>query len=241
MSIKFNKATNSFLLNTQSSSYIIRIYDNRYLLHGGWIARIDDWDDDICSMPIIDHAFSPIPEELHGKADFSLHAQQQEFPTNGRSDFRTGAFEALSADGTIISEFFYESHKIYKGKTPIKGLPATYTKNDSEADSLELNLKDPVTGISVTLIYTVWNDRDVICRRTVVKNDSGSAEGIYKNQSVTLRRVMSASLDFMTSRYKMLQLSGAHARERHAIWHPLVPGIQSVESRRGTSSHQQNP
>ena len=77
MSIQFNKKTNSFLLNTPSSSYIIRIYDNRYLLHGGWILRIDDWDDDLCSMPLIDRAFAPVPEELHGKADFSLNALQQ--------------------------------------------------------------------------------------------------------------------------------------------------------------------
>ena len=121
MSITFNKNTNSFLLNTPSSSYIIRIFDNRYLLHGGWFSRIDDWDDDLCSMPLIDRAFAPVPEELHGKADFSLNALQQEFPACGRSDFRTGAFEALSADGTTAADLFYESHKIYKGKTPIKG------------------------------------------------------------------------------------------------------------------------
>ena len=241
MSIIFNKKTNSFLLNTPSSSYIIRIYDNKYVLHGGWGNRIDDWDDDVCSMPLIDRAFAPVPAELHGKADFSLNALQQEFPTSGRSDFRTGAFEALCADGTITAELFYESHKIIKGKPGIKGLPATYVTSESEADTLELNLKDPVTGVLVTLVYTVWNNRDVICRHTIVKNDSGSAGGIYKNQSVKLRRVMSASVDFMTSRYKMLQLSGAHARERHAIWQKLIPGTQSVESRRGTSSHQHNP
>ncbi|MCR5252794.1 MAG: alpha-galactosidase [Treponema sp.] len=241
MSIIFNKKTNSFLLNTPSSSYIIRIYDNKYVLHGGWVSRIDDWDDDVCSMPLIDRAFAPVPAELHGKVDFSLNALQQEFPTSGRTDFRTGAFEALCADGTIAADLFYESHKIIKGKPGIKGLPATYVTSESEADTLELNLKDPVTGVLVTLVYTVWNNRDVICRHTIVKNNSGSAEGIYKNQSVKLRRVMSASVDFMTSRYKMLQLSGAHARERHGIWQKLVPGTQSVESRRGTSSHQHNP
>lgn len=241
MSIIFNKKTNSFLLNTPSSSYVIRIYGGKYVLHGGWFKQIDDWNDDVCSMPLIDRSFAPVPAELHGKADFSLDAQQQEFPTSGRSDFRTGAFEALCADGTITSELLYDSHKIYKGKTAIKGLPATYTTSESEADSLELNLKDPVTGVQVTLIYTVWNNRDVICRRAVVKNDSSKADGIYKNQPVSLRRVMSASVDFMTSRYKMLTLNGGHARERHAIWQKLTPGTQSIESRRGTSSHQQNP
>ena len=38
-----------------------------------------------------------------------------------------------------------------------------------------------------------------------------------------------------------LQLSGAWARERHIIREELRSGSQSIESRRGSSSHAQNP
>lgn len=240
MSIQFIQDKNVFLLNTPSSTYTIRIFNNKYVLHGGWTKRINEWND-FCVMPIIDRAFSPVPATEHDKLNFSLDSQQQEFPVSGRTDFRTSAIEALCADGTVAADLFYDSHKIYKGKSKINGLPATYTTSDDEADSLEINLKDPVTGLSVTLIYTVWNKTDVICRRVVAKNESSTANGIYKNQQIILRKLMSASVDFMTSRYKMFQLSGGHARERHGIWSKLRPGMQSIESRRGTSSHQQNP
>ena len=39
----------------------------------------------------------------------------------------------------------------------------------------------------------------------------------------------------------MIQLSGSWARERHFIRQPLRSGSQSIESRRGASSHAQNP
>jgi alpha-galactosidase len=41
--------------------------------------------------------------------------------------------------------------------------------------------------------------------------------------------------------FEMLQLSGAWVRERHVHKRKLVPGLQAVESRRGSSSHMQNP
>jgi len=240
MSINFLSDKKVFLLNTPSSTYIIRIFNNKYVLHGGWTKKIDSWSD-FCVSPMIDRSFAPVPAQEHDKFDFSLDAQQQEFPGCGRSDFRTGAVEVLSADGTIATELLYDSHKIYKGKPKLNGLPSTYVTCDDEADTLELKLKDAVTGLSITLVYTVWNNRDVICRHAVACNESANANGIYKNQTITLRKLMSASVDFMTSRYKMLQLSGGHARERHGIWHKLLPGTHSIESCRGTSSHQQNP
>lgn len=52
---------------------------------------------------------------------------------------------------------------------------------------------------------------------------------------------MSANVDFKDSKFEMIQLSGSWARERHIIRTPLRIGGQCVESRRGASSHAQNP
>ena len=238
MSICFDEEKKIFLLNTPSSTYIIRIV-NGYLLHGGWVKNIRAWSG-LCVLPVMDRAYAPVPCELHGKSDFSLDAQANEFPFASRTDFRSPAIEALCADGTIASHFVYEAHRIYDGKKALTGLPATYTNNDGDASSLEIDLYDSLTGIRVTLFYTVWNDYDVICRHTEILN-TGNAEGIYKGKSISLQKIMSASIDFSSSRYKMLQLSGAHARERHIIERNLVPGVQSIESKRCMSSHQQNP
>lgn len=238
MSIFFDSAKQCFLLNTPGSTYIIRLYNDRYLLHGGWFHRINHWSDQ-CVMPVADHAFSPVPEQMYDTAEnFSLDSQQEEFPATGQTDFRAAAIEAETADGTCIAELLYETYRIIPGKPPVQGLPATYTEQDSEADTLEIDLKDHDSGLLVTLSYTVWNTCDVICRHVQVKN---TGTGIYHEKPIILRKIMSMNVDFAGSRYRMLQLSGAHARERHPVFRPLYQGIQRIESRRGTSSHQQNP
>ena len=56
-----------------------------------------------------------------------------------------------------------------------------------------------------------------------------------------INRVLSANVDFKDSDYELLQLSGAWARERHIIRNKIRSGRQSIESRRGASSHAQNP
>ena len=52
---------------------------------------------------------------------------------------------------------------------------------------------------------------------------------------------MSAVLDLPDSRWDLVQLSGAWARENHIVDRRLRPGRQSVGSDRGASSHQHNP
>jgi len=54
-------------------------------------------------------------------------------------------------------------------------------------------------------------------------------------------RALSASVDLTRSDLDMLQLSGDWARERGIVRRSLAQGTQSVESRRGASSHQHNP
>ncbi len=230
MSICFDKEKDVFMLNTPSSTYVIRLYNKKYLLHGGWFHTLPAWSD-VCIMPFADRSFSPVPAELHGVADFSLDAQQCEYPVPMRSDFRSSAYEAVCNEA-LASDLEYQSHRIYAGKKVLDGLPSTYVSNDSEADSLEIDLKDACSGLVVTLCYTVWKDFDAICRHAIFT--CGKAQ-------LSLRKALSASIDFPHSRYKMLQLSGAHARERHAIVRKLVPGLQGVASQRGASSHQQNP
>ena len=230
MSIAFDEKKKVFLLNTPHSTYVIRLFEGR-VLHGGWVKKINSYSG-ICAMPMIDRAFAAVPADLHAKVDFSPDTVQWEFPVALRGDSRSPAIEAIGKDGTVEAELFYEAHRIYKGKKAIEGLPATYAKDD-EADTLEIDLYDPESPLKVTLFYTVWADKDVICRHTLAKNTG--------KEPIDIKSIMSASVDFPHSAFSMLQLSGAHARERHVITRELVPGMQKVESRRTASSHQQNP
>ncbi|MGV2788635.1 alpha-galactosidase, partial [Clostridium perfringens] len=90
-----------------------------------------------------------------------------------------------------------------------------------------------VSGLTIYLSYTVMNAFDAITRSVSFRNDS--------KENITLQRAMSASVDMNHSRYDLLHLHGAGARERHVQRRRLSPGMQGIESRRGSSSHNHNP
>jgi alpha-galactosidase len=230
VSIEFIQNANHFHLKTPTSSYIIAIKNDRYLEHVQWGSRINAWSGRNASIPV-DRPFAPNPVE--GDRNFSLDTLPQEYSFAGHGDFREPAVEIAMPDGTLVMDAWYAGHRIFAGKPKLEGLPATWVADDAEADTLEIDLTDKLYGIAITLSYTVWKNRDVISRSTRIVN-AGTRE-------VSIRKAMSACVDFGNSEYSMLQLSGAHCRERGVITRRLVPGIQGIESRRGASSHQQNP
>ena len=83
------------------------------------------------------------------------------------------------------------------------------------------------------MTYSVFKDFDAITRNVKVRN--------VGYEDVKILRVLSANVDFNDDDFDMIQLSGSWARERHFIRQPLRSGSQSIESRRGASSHAQNP
>jgi alpha-galactosidase len=164
---------------------------------------------------------------------FSFDTLLSELPGYGRGDFREPAYEAQLANGTTVTDLHYVSHTITRGKPGLTGLPSTYAEHESEADTLELVLQDQASGLQAILQYTVFNNLDAITRSVRFENIGSS--------DVTLRRALSCNVDFRDSDYDMLHLSGSWGRERHISKRPLVPGIHRIDSKRGSSSHQQNP
>jgi alpha-galactosidase len=136
-------------------------------------------------------------------------------------------------DGSTISDLRYIGHRIAPGKPKLAGLPATYVEADIEADTLEIDLADALSGLQVTLLYTAFTDHDAITRSARVTNGGPKAMRVL--------RLLSASVDLPEGAMELLQLSGAWARERHVVRTALRPGLQAIGSARGASSHQQNP
>ena len=165
--------------------------------------------------------------------DFMLEMTPQEYPGYGSTDLRTPAVELQFSDGTSATDFRYESHNIYAGKNKLNNLPATYVEDENEAMTLELTLVDSLKNVKLILSYSVFEEFDAITRSVKIINES--------NEDVNINRVLSANVDFRDSDYELLQLSGAWARERHIIRKEIRSGSQSIESRRGSSSHAQNP
>lgn len=231
MPIFFDEAQGLFHLQSRNTSYIIQLvhgypahaYFGAKLRHGSNLDQLLTFQERASFSP------NPIPEDK----SISLDSLPQEYPQYGTSDFRSPAYQVRLANGTRATELTYRSHRIVPGKPALEGLPAVYVEQDHEAETLELELEDRVSGLVVVLSYTVFAEFYAIARSARLTN--GSSEPLQ------LERALSASVDFPDAAYDALYLSGAWARERHVQRRRLAPGVTGISSRRGSSSHQQNP
>lgn len=231
MSIRFHKATKTFHLFNDNISYIMCILENGHLGHLYYGKKIHDKED---FSYLLEKMPRPMASYLYeGDRTFSLEHIKQEYPVYGSTDYRHPAVEILQANGSRISDFHYESHSICSGKPKLEGLPATYTEAGEEAETLCVTLKDPVTGIRLELLYTIFALGGVITRSARFTNEG--------TQPVHLLTAMSLNLDLPDRDYIWMQLSGAWSRERHIKNRRLEQGITSIDSMRGNSSHEHNP
>ncbi len=230
MAIVYDASSKTFNLSTSKTSYVLKVLDSNHVAHVYWgkkikaknldyVLRSKNWGSFLTNTDNID--------------DFMLEMTPQEYPGYGSTDLRTPAVELQFSDGTSATDFRYESHNIYVGKNKLNNLPATYVEDENEAMTLELTLVDSLKNVKLILSYSVFEEFDAITRSVKIINES--------NEDVNINRVLSANVDFRDSDYELLQLSGAWARERHIIRKEIRSGSQSIGSRRGSSSHAQNP
>ena len=212
MAIVYDASSKTFNLATSKNSYILKVLDSNHVAHVYWGKKIKAKNLDYVLRSKNWGSFLTNTDNID---DFMLEITPQEYPGYGSTDLRTPAVELQFSDGTSATDFRYESHNIYTGKKKLNNLPATYVEDENEAMTLELTLVDSIT------------------RSVKIINES--------NEDVKINRVLSANVDFRDSDYELIQLSGAWARERHIIRKEIRSGSQSIESRRGSSSHAQNP
>jgi len=216
--IYFDQEEKIFHIQSRDMSYIFDIMDNGQLGHLYWGKRINSFKKR--KRPIDDH-------------QGILTALAQEYPAYGTLDYRFPAYQVQLDNGTTITELRYHSHQIIKGKERLKGLPATYVEDEEEAETLKIRLFDQIAGLELILNYTVYSDYPVITRSALFKN--------IGDRNFDILQALSTSVDFPDNDYQFLQLSGAWARERNLIKRPLLPGVTAIDSKRGNSSHEQNP
>ena len=230
MSIVYKKEAGEFHLYNGRISYLIQILKNGHLGQLYFGKRIRDRDSFAHLLELARRDMAPCVFE--GDSTFSLEHIRQEYPSYGTGDMRTPAFTVTLPGGGFVTDFAYETHRIYPGKPNLGGLPATYVESDTEATTLEIDLRDAVLQAKLTLLYTIYEDLPVVTR---------SARFSCEGKNFDLNSAMSLSLDLPDSDYNMIDLTGAWGRERWIEEHPLHTGIQSVYSIRGHSSHQFNP
>ncbi len=231
MSIQFNEQTRTFHLFNDSISYIMTVLPNHHMGQLYFGRRIHHRDD---FSYLLEMSPRPMTSCLfEGDRSFSLEHTKQEYGVYGTTDYRRPAVEVLQKNGSRLSDFCYQSHTVTAGKPRLEGLPATYTEEDHEAETLTLRLEDPVTGVVLKLLYTIFEKGGILARSARLENQG--------REEVHLTTAMSLCLDLPDCDYEWLQFSGAWARERHLKVRRLEQGIQAVESLRGNSSHQHNP
>ena len=231
MPIKVHGDGREFHLYNHKISYIMTILRNGQLGHLYYGKAIRDQASFEHMLEIRIRSMAPCFYE--GDREFSMEHIKQEYPSYGHGDMRCPAYDILQADGSRITEFVYESHRVYEGKPVLKGLPATYTERPEEAATLEITLWDEWIKTKLVLTYTIYENLPVIARsaRFICQNEHG----------VILDQAMSASVDLPDSSFEMVELTGAWARERSIKTRKLEHGVQSVYSMRGCSSSNYNP
>lgn len=218
-----------FYLETENTSYIIRVTDDGVLQHVYYGKKVSR--DDFSYYAI--HRAWPCDPLFYGKSDnYSLNALPQEYPTFGRGDFRQPALILEDNKGRRINHLSYVQHTLQEGRELLPGLPCL-DKNTENVQTLIITTVDEVTQAQVKLHYVVFPQEDIIARYTVVSNLTQAPMYLHKADSISVD-IEQLDMDFVT-------LEGAHMRERYVARRRVCQGTTSVESRRGTSSAMLNP
>lgn len=204
MPIIYHKTSKTFHLYNTEISYIFKIMKNEQLGQIYYGKRIHDQEDFDELLQFSKRDMAPCTYE--GDYLFALENIKQEYPAFNHGDLRYPAYTIEHENGSTVSEFTYRTHVIYPGKNRIHGLPSTYVEMDQEAETLEIDLLDPVLQTEMILYYTIYEELPVICRHVKFIH--------HGKEEIRLKRALSISLDLPDHDYEMLELTGAWARER---------------------------
>ena len=230
MAIIVDEKTGLFQLITDNTEYQMKA-DKYGVLKHLWYGEKTGCDMEyLQSYP--DVGFSGNIYDAGNDRTYSLDTLPLEYACEGVGDYRITAAAAVHSDGSCALDLRYKGYRISKGKYSIKGLPAVYA-DENEAETLEIILKDKYSDIEVTLRYGVLPKLDIITRCASVANNT--------NEPVILTKAASLCLDIPHGKWEWVHFHGRHAMERLTERMPLCHGIQESSSKRGTSSHHQNP
>ncbi len=233
MGIVYNKEDNTITLHTKNTSYQMKIGNLDYLFHLYYGPTLHDADLSYQIMQY-DRGFSGNPYESRNERTFSLDAQPQEFSTQQQGDFRTASIEVVNGDGSYSFSGKAAKVTIAKEKYRLETLPTVFANESDTVHSLEVTLSDSVSEVDVILLYSVFEEADIITRAVKVKNNGKT--------SIHLKKIMSLCLDFINgSGMDLLSLPGRYGQERQVERQPMTHHIHTISSVRGSSSHQQNP
>lgn len=233
MAILFDKQEQVFYLHTKNTSYVMGILHGEYLLHLHYGRKVHTYHNFARNLPIHNDTTWCGVDVMDSNTIYSTELLPMEYPTYGSADLRTPAFHAEYETGSAVTCLSYCGYVIYPGKKPLDGLPATYVENNSEADTLEITLVDPLTGLKIILSYSVFEEYDVITKSVRAVNEGA--------QPIDVQSILSSTTYLFDKNYEFVHLTGAWARERHIQKQPLMNGTIQIDSKRVASGHVHSP
>ncbi len=230
MAITYNQKNRIFTLNTNHSTYQMKVDKFGILLHLYYGAKISGDADYL--LTCYDRGFSGSLYDMGDTRVYSMDVQPQEYPVLGVGDYRNSALVIQNADGSECCDLRYVTHEIKKGKYSLSGLPAVYAKEE-ESETLKIVLEDSISRVQVQLLFGVLENEDIITRSARILN--------LGTDTITVEKAASACLDYISGDYDLITFYGRHAMERNFQRAEILHGSMVIGSRRGTSSHQYNP
>lgn len=221
-----------FYLETQSTSYIMRVNDFQHLEHVYYGAKIDRGSIESLVYKRNIQQGSAVLYNAERDPAYSLDNVLLEWSGVGCGDYRQTPVEIKLADGTFRTDFTYASHRIVKGCIAPDTLPSAYDDND-DTETLEVTLADRDGGLKLLMYYTTFYETDVITRRVVLEN-TGAGE-------IVIRRLMSMQLDLENRGDSLVTFDGAWIKETHRHDRKLQYGQFVNSSTTGASSNRHNP
>lgn len=230
--IKVSKVNGNqiFHLSNSKISYVLGVEDHNVLAHYYFGKKVNDYSGSL-KYPRLDRSFSPNFSDATDR-NYSLNTLPQEFPSFGAGDFREPAISVQQTNGSMITDFEYQSYQITDGKDALPELPSTHA-DQSEAMTLTITMVDKVAQITVNLAYTIFSDSATVVRSSQIIN-SGTTD-------IDIKKIDSMNIDFPKNDYQLLQLPGRYAEERQVVVEDINPGTKVLDSKRSSSGHMQSP
>ena len=225
---------NVFVLDTKNTTYCFRVLDSGHLEHLYYGKKISIREASDVTPLVEKQSFFSGSSIVYNESypNLTLENIRLEMSSYGKGDIREPFVELVHADGSSTSDFIYSSAVIKEGKTPLSTMPSSYEENGT-VHELTVTLEDRSYGITLELVYSAFEDRDVIARSSRLINNS--------EDTVVLKRLMSAQLDFEDNGYVLTSFNGNWAREMYRHDHLVNTGKHVVSTYTGVSSSRANP
>ncbi|HFI0419563.1 TPA: alpha-galactosidase [Streptococcus suis] len=225
--IQYSEDNRLFHLKTREFSYIIQILETGDVVHRYFGKKVKHFSPGN-KITYLDRSFSPSP--ISGNRTYSMDTLQQEYSSNGLGDFRTSALELRNEFGVAL-DLKYKTHRIQKGKPILEGLPSSFG-SEKDVESLEIDLYDQLTDITITLQYSIFENSNYLSRSAKIQT------GRYATK---IEKALSFTLDVPHKDFTVHSLAGRYGYEKEWTQTPLTKGKFSIGSIRGASSHSKTP